>query len=105
MPSPNVGAPVRFFADLFAPTDPRAGGNNTHLFRVRRLPGDRWEARAAYPITTFMAEMGCSPVLQAASMADLTLRATAERVRIGLVRAAEQPPTGGARARRDGGPR
>ncbi|WP_143219803.1 hypothetical protein [Actinomadura sp. CNU-125] len=67
------------------------------------MPGDRWEAHAAYPITPFMAEMGCSQVLCAASLADLTLWATAEQVRIGLVRAAENPPTGRTRARRDGG--
>ncbi|MEV5831926.1 hypothetical protein AB0L25_40880 [Spirillospora sp. NPDC052242] len=95
MPSHNVGAPVRFFADLFAPfSDSPASGNTAHLFRVQCLPGDRWEAHATYPITPFMAEMGCREVLQATSLADLTLRATAERVRICLVRAAEKPPTG-----------
>lgn len=100
MPSHNVGAPVRFFADLFAPfPNAPAGRNTAHLFRVQYLPGDRWEARAIYPITPFMPEMGCSEVLQATSLADLALRATAERVRIGLVRAAEKPPTDGRDAR------
>ena len=104
MPSPNVGAPARFFTDPFAPFPTPTGGDRTHLFRVRRLPGDRWEARAAYPITPFMAQMGCRNVLTAGTLTDLRLTATAERVRVGLVCAVEKPPTSGG-VQRDGAPR
>ncbi|MFV2179936.1 hypothetical protein ACFHW2_43265 [Actinomadura sp. LOL_016] len=98
MPSPNVGAPVRFIADPFAPSlKTPTGTDPEHLFRVRQLP-DGWEARAAYPITPFMAQMGCRSVLTTGPLADLSLRTTAERVRVGLVRAAEKPPTGAAPA-------
>jgi hypothetical protein len=63
-------------------------------FHVQQRVDGRWEAVARYEITPLLASYGARGVISADTRGDLELLCTAERVRIDLLRQAQQAISG-----------